>query len=116
MLVAAWSGVWLTRGGAVPRRWALWVFAAMTFVGWIATLAGWLVTEMGRQPWLVTGVLRTADAVGPVSEASLGSSLTSYILTYTLMLISYIVVLTHIAGKGAELPREPGTAGQAQAA
>jgi cytochrome d ubiquinol oxidase subunit I len=116
MLVAAWSGVWLTRGGAVPRRWALWAFAAMTFVGWIATLAGWLVTEMGRQPWLVTGILRTADAVGPVSEASLGSSLTSYILTYTLMLISYIVVLTHIAGKGAELPLEPGTAGHAQPA
>jgi len=116
MLVAAWSGVWLTRGGAVPKRWTLWVFAAMTFVGWIATLAGWLVTEMGRQPWLVTGVLRTADAVGPVSEASLGSSLTSYILTYTLMLISYIVVLTHIAGKGTELPLEPGTARQAQPA
>jgi len=116
MLVAAWSGVWLTRGGAVPGRWVLWMFAAMTFVGWIATLAGWLVTEMGRQPWLVTGVLRTADAVGPVSEASLGSSLTSYILTYTLMLISYIVVLTHIAGKGAELPLAPGTAGQAQPA
>ncbi|HYS12443.1 MAG TPA: cytochrome ubiquinol oxidase subunit I, partial [Burkholderiaceae bacterium] len=103
MLLAAWTGLWLTRRGAVPARWALWGFAALTFVGWIATLAGWLVTEIGRQPWLVTGVLRTADAVGPVSEASLGSSLTSYILTYTLMLISYIVVLTHLAGKGAEV-------------
>ena len=103
MVVASWTGLWLTRRGAAVPRWALWGFAALTFVGWIATLAGWLVTEIGRQPWLVTGVLRTADAVGPVSEASLGSSLTSYILTYTLMLISYIVVLTHLAGKGAEV-------------
>jgi cytochrome d ubiquinol oxidase subunit I len=114
MLFAAWAGVWLSRRGAVPPRWALWGFAAMTFVGWVATLAGWLVTEVGRQPWLVTGILRTADAVGPVSEASLGSSLTSYILTYTLMLISYIVVLTHLAGKGADKPTEPGTTGRAQ--
>jgi cytochrome d ubiquinol oxidase subunit I len=106
MLCAAWAGVWLSRRGAVPPRWALWGFAAMTFVGWVATLAGWLVTEIGRQPWLVTGVLRTADAVGPVAEASLGSSLTTYILTYTLMLVSYIVVLTHLAGKGAETPAE----------
>lgn len=112
MLLAAWAGLWLTRRGAVPRRWVLWIFAAMTFAGWVATLAGWLVTEIGRQPWLVTGVLRTADAVGPVSEASLGSSLTSYILTYTLMLISYIVVLTHLAGKGAEKPLEPGTSSE----
>src|SRR5262245_9669559 len=103
MLLAAWAGVWLTRRGALPPRWALWGFAALTFVGWVATLAGWLVTEIGRQHWLVTGVLRTADAVGPVREASLGSSLTSYILIYTLMLISYIVVLTHLAGKGAEV-------------
>ena len=90
----------------------LWIFAAFTFSGWVATLAGWLVTEIGRQPWLVTGVLRTADAVGPVSEAQLGASLTGYILTYSLMLISYIVVLTHLAGKGAEKPLEPGTSSE----
>jgi cytochrome d ubiquinol oxidase subunit I len=102
MLLAAWAGVWLTRRGAVVPRWALWGFAALTFVGWVATLAGWLVTEIGRQPWLVTGILRTADAVGPVAEASLGSSLTSYVLTYALMLLSYVVVLTHLAGKGVE--------------
>jgi cytochrome d ubiquinol oxidase subunit I len=101
MLVAGWAGVWLTRRGAVPPRWALWGYAAFTFAGWVATLAGWLVTEIGRQPWLVTGVLRTNEAVGPVSGAALGASLTSYLVTYGLMLLSYIVVLTHLAGKGA---------------
>ena len=45
-------------------RWLLWAFAGFTFSGWVATLAGWMVTEIGRQPWLVTGILRTADAVG----------------------------------------------------
>ena len=101
MIALAWFGLWATRGGAVPARWLLWVFAAFTFSGWIALEAGWLVTEIGRQPWLVTGVLRTADAVGPATGAQLGASLTAYIITYTLMLIAYMVVLTHMAGKGS---------------
>ena len=101
MLVLAWTGVWITRRGALPPRWLLWTYAAFTFAGWIATLSGWLVTEIGRQPWLVTGVLRTADAVGKASGPLLGASLTAYIVTYAAMLIAYMVVLTHLAGKGA---------------
>jgi cytochrome d ubiquinol oxidase subunit I len=101
MLLAAWAGVWATRKAALPRRWMLWAFSGLTFAGWIATLAGWLVTEIGRQPWLVTGILKTADAAGAVSGAQLGASLTGYIITYTVMLIAYLVVLTHLAGKGA---------------
>jgi cytochrome d ubiquinol oxidase subunit I len=80
----------------------LWIFAGATFSGWIATLAGWLVTEIGRQPWLVTGVLRTAEAAGEVSEAQLGASLTGYLITYGIMLIAYIVVLSHLAGAGTD--------------
>ena len=102
MLALAWLGTWVTRGGKLPPRWVLWAFAGFTFAGWIATLAGWLVTEIGRQPWLVTGVLRTSEAVGRVAEASLGASLTGYLITYALMLVAYMVVLTHIAGKGAQ--------------
>ena len=101
MLLAAWTGVWATRRGMLPQRWMLWAFSGLTFAGWIATLAGWLVTEIGRQPWLVTGVLKTADAVGSAPGAALGASLTGYILTYAAMLIAYMVVLTHLAGKGA---------------
>src|SRR6266568_5081668 len=102
MLLAAWTGVWATRRGMLPPRWMLWAFAGFTFAGWIATLAGWLVTEIGRQPWLVTGVLRTVDAAGGASGAQLGASLTGYVITYTVMLVAYLVVLTHLAGKGAQ--------------
>lgn len=100
MLLLAWYGAWRLRRDAPPRA-LLWAFAAFTFSGWIATLAGWIVTEVGRQPWLVHGVLRTADAVGHISGAQLGASLTGYVLTYGLMLLAYFVVLTHMAGKGA---------------
>jgi len=102
MLALAWAGVWATRKGLLPSRRVLWVFAASTFLGWIATLAGWLVTEIGRQPWLVSGILKTADAAGGASGAELGASLTAYVLTYTVMLIAYFVVLTHLAGKGTQ--------------
>jgi cytochrome d ubiquinol oxidase subunit I len=100
MIALSWLGAWMTRRRALPPRWLLWAFAAFTFSGWIATVAGWLVTEIGRQPWLVTGVLLTADAAGPVSPARIGASFTGYVVTYAMMLIAYMVVLTHLAGKG----------------
>jgi cytochrome d ubiquinol oxidase subunit I len=102
MLALAWAGVWATRRGLLPSRRMLWAFAASTFIGWIATLAGWLVTEIGRQPWLVSGILRTAGAAGAASGAQIGVSLAGYIVTYTVMLVAYFVVLTHLAGKGTQ--------------
>ena len=113
MLVLAWFGAWFLRRGKTAPRWLLWTFAGFTFSGWVATLAGWIVTEVGRQPWLVTGLLATAEAVGPVSEGKLGASLTGYIATYALILVAYMVVLTHLAGKGGAhelLATAPGTA------
>jgi cytochrome d ubiquinol oxidase subunit I len=90
------------------------VLAAFTFSGWAATLCGWIVTEVGRQPWLVTGILRTAQAAGEVSGAELGASLSFYILTYVALFVAYMIVLTHLAGKGAETVRsEPTAAGLA---
>ncbi len=100
MLALAWFGAWWLRKRA-PPKWLLWAFAGMTFSGWVATLAGWIVTEIGRQPWLVTGILRTNEAVGRVGEAAIGASLTGYVLVYGVMLLAYIVTLTHMAGKGA---------------
>ena len=101
MLLLAWIGSFVLRKPQAPR-WLLWAFAGFTFAGWVATLAGWLVTEIGRQPWLVTGILYTEDAVGDITGGAVGASLTAYVLTYTVLLISYVVVLTHIAGKGSE--------------
>ena len=100
MLLLAWGGSYVLRK-ATPR-WLLWTFAGFTFSGWVATLAGWLVTEIGRQPWLVTGILYTADAVGEASGGQIGMSLAAYAFTYTVLLISYVIVLTHLARKGSK--------------
>jgi cytochrome bd-type quinol oxidase subunit 1 len=59
--------------------------------------------------------LRTKDAVGEISAAQLGASLTGYILTYSLLFIAYMVVLTHLAGKGADLKDPPPASSAAMA-
>ncbi|HEX6265407.1 MAG TPA: cytochrome ubiquinol oxidase subunit I [Burkholderiales bacterium] len=100
MLLLSWGGAYFLRRATPP--WLLWAFAGFTFSGWVATLAGWLVTEIGRQPWLVTGVLYTADAVGDASGGQVGMSLAAYVFTYAALLVSYVVVLTHLAGKGSQ--------------
>jgi cytochrome d ubiquinol oxidase subunit I len=100
MLLVSWTGAWQMRGGREPGP--IWLRAAvgMTFAGWFATLAGWYVTEIGRQPWLVYGVLRTADAAtrAPVPIAT---SLALYLLLYVGLIAAYISVLFHLAGKSA---------------
>src|SRR2546423_2830348 len=98
MLIVAWgSQLWLR----APPRWPLWTFSAFTFAGWIAALAGRPLAGIRRPPWLVTGILRTADAVGPAGGARLGASLTAYVLTYAALLLAYMVTLTHLFRQGS---------------
>jgi len=97
MLALAWWGAWrLWRGGA-PTRWMLRAFAAATFSGWVAVLAGWIVTEVGRQPFMVYGVLRVEQTVSSVPAGSIALSLAGYALVYALLLVAFILVLTQMA-------------------
>jgi cytochrome d ubiquinol oxidase subunit I len=99
MLAVSWLGAFLLRRGREPSRLLAWALALMTFSGWVATLAGWYVTEIGRQPWLVTGVLTTAEAAGPVPAGTIGASLAMYLVLYAVLLVSYIATLFHLAKK-----------------
>ena len=69
----------------------------MTFSGWLATLAGWYVTEIGRLPWLVSGVLSTRDAVTSIAPANVVLSLTLYSVLYAGLLVAYIHTLFYMA-------------------
>jgi cytochrome d ubiquinol oxidase subunit I len=100
MIAMAWAGAWfLWKRGTLPVL-MLRGFAAMAFAGWVATLAGWYVTEIGRQPWLVTGVLTTAQAAGPVPAMAIGSTLVTYLVLYVLLLGAYITTIYRLAKKG----------------
>ncbi|MCA3269445.1 MAG: cytochrome ubiquinol oxidase subunit I [Thalassospira sp.] len=99
MLAVSWLGcVYLYRRKALPAL-LLRVLVGMTFAGWVATLAGWYTTEIGRQPWLVHGVLRTVDAVSSVPSPMLATSLTLYLALYIGLIIAFISVVFHLARK-----------------
>ena len=108
MLLVAWAGAWVMRKGRDAPNWLARVLVGMTFSGWVATVAGWYVSEIGRQPWLVQGVLKTVDAVGPVAAGPIMTSLTAYLLLYSGLMMAYISVLFYLASQAAagHIPRE----------
>ncbi len=83
MIVAALYGAWLVwRGTAFTTRWYLHVAAHAWWTGFVAVIAGWVVTESGRQPWVVQGILRTADATSPVPGAHIAATLLMFVVVY----------------------------------
>jgi cytochrome bd ubiquinol oxidase subunit I len=103
MLLISWLGAWQLYKRGEPNPWLARGLVAMTFSGWVATLAGWYTTEIGRQPWLVTGVLRTADAVAPILTTQMvWTSLCMYLALYALLLLSFIYVLFYMARRAGE--------------
>ncbi|MEY4766255.1 MAG: hypothetical protein RI907_2928 [Pseudomonadota bacterium] len=111
-LTAAVGWWWLRRCGWQPAalpRWVLQALRAMSFSGWVATLAGWYVTEIGRQPYLVFGQLRTADLVTTTTPAShVALTLTGYLLMYALLIVAYVTVLRYMTEKPLSWPGQPG--------
>lgn len=117
MLLISWSAVWLMyrrrhrHEGLLPGhklaveglpRLYFWALAAMTFSGWVATLAGWYTTEIGRQPWLVHGIMTTDMAVADVPAPMVLSTLVVYLAVYAALLMAYIGVIVYLARKAAK--------------
>jgi cytochrome d ubiquinol oxidase subunit I len=81
-------------------RWFLWAAVGATFLPFIATTAGWVLTEMGRQPWIVQGLLKTADANSPsVSTTWLAISLALFVFLYVALLVLDIWLMRRYAGR-----------------
>jgi cytochrome bd ubiquinol oxidase subunit I len=104
MLAVSWLGVvllWRRGAERMPKLFLIGL-SGMTFIGWLATLAGWYTTEIGRQPWLVSGVLTTKAAVGPVAAPMVLTTLIAYLLIYLALMIAYMGVITYLARKAAK--------------
>ncbi|MFT4654748.1 MAG: cytochrome d ubiquinol oxidase subunit I [Kangiellaceae bacterium] len=102
IMVAWWCSFSLKRKGKLSSL-QLKVLISMTFSGWIATLAGWYVTEIGRQPYLVSGVLKTADAVTTIASENVLFTFVLYLSVYIILLIAYIKTLFLLARKSIEV-------------
>ncbi|RZI85895.1 MAG: cytochrome ubiquinol oxidase subunit I [Rubrivivax sp.] len=106
MLAFSWVGCYLYRrrawvADALPRP-LLWGLTAMTFSGWVATVAGWYTTEIGRQPFIVHGLLRTAEVASKTPSAMIGLTLAMYLTLYLLLIVAYIAVVKYMAEKPVE--------------
>jgi cytochrome bd ubiquinol oxidase subunit I len=117
MLAVSWIAavaLWRRPGVDGVNPWLLRGLVAMTFSGWLATLAGWYTTEIGRQPWLVHGVVTTAEAVADVPAPMVLGTLIVYLAIYAALIALYVGVIFHLARKAAKGetapdPRRPAT-------
>ena len=99
MLAVSWFGAWTLRRRGNIQPWLARVLVGMTFAGWVALIAGWYTTEIGRQPWLVQGVLTAADAASTVPAANIALTLVLYLSLYAVLLVAYVSVLFYLAKK-----------------
>jgi cytochrome d ubiquinol oxidase subunit I len=108
MLAFSWAGLWLYRrrgwaANTLPRP-LLWGLSAMTFSGWAATVAGWYVTEIGRQPFIVFGLLRVDEVASSVPSPMIALTLALYVTVYLALIIAYVGVVKDMAEKPVEMP------------
>ena len=104
MLAVSWLAAWQLNRKGEPARWLTAVLIGMTFAGWIATVAGWYVTEIGRQPYLVYGVLTTVEAASSVPSAMILSTFIMYLTLYLALTAAYISVVFFLA-RSAQYPK-----------
>lgn len=103
MIASALYGAFLWwRGTLFETRWFLWILSHGWWTGFVAVIAGWVVTESGRQPWLVQGILRTADATSPVPAASLLGTLALFVVCYGIVFWMGIYYINRLINKGPE--------------
>jgi cytochrome d ubiquinol oxidase subunit I len=112
MLLVAWWGAWLAwRGQLEHSRAFLRVAQWMAPSGFIAVLAGWTVTEVGRQPWTVYGLLRTADSLTPtITGTDVALSLAFYVVVYAIVYTAAGIYLLRLVRQGpaaAAAPPDP---------
>ena len=106
MLAVSWTGWWQLRPNSrrpEPSPLLTGALLAMAFSGWVAVLAGWYTTEIGRQPWLVYGLLTTAQAAGPVSAPTIALTLAIYVTLYLALAVAYVATVFRLARKVGEV-------------
>jgi len=87
-------------------RWFQYWCMALTPAGFIAVISGWFVTEVGRQPWVVQGLLRTDAAISPVQATSIAISLVAFIIVYVFVFGAGTYYILKLVAKGPETEDE----------
>jgi cytochrome d ubiquinol oxidase subunit I len=105
LLLAALGAYLLWRGRLFTTRWALWALMIAFPFTYIANIAGWVTAEAGRQPWIIWGLLRTADAASPARSVPAGTAiftLLGFAGLYLLIAVVYLLLIVRIVARGPE--------------
>ncbi len=102
LALAAWA--LRRRGRLYESKWFQRAALVMGPTGFISLLAGWVTTEVGRQPWVVYGVMRTSHAVSPLSTQQVGLSLLTFVIVYFLVFGTGIYYMLKLMKAGPALP------------
>jgi cytochrome bd ubiquinol oxidase subunit I len=93
--------LWLV-GRLYTSRWFLHAMMWTAPLGFVAVIAGWFVAEVGRQPWAVYGILRTADAVSPVPGGSVLTSIILFVLAYGVVFGAGLYYIAKLIRRGPD--------------
>jgi cytochrome D ubiquinol oxidase, subunit 1 len=105
-LVSLLGTIFSFRGTEIKKRWFLKLMPWMLLVAEVATACGWIMAEMGRQPFLIFGVMTTESGVSPNSGASVLFSLSVFCVLYTILGIAQYVLFKHMMNKKEVTVRE----------
>ncbi|WP_394225806.1 cytochrome ubiquinol oxidase subunit I [Pseudoalteromonas spongiae] len=103
MIAISWFATYTLKKRDQLPTWLMRILVGLTFSGWLATLAGWYVTEIGRQPYLVSGVLKVSDAATQIAPENVGFSLALYLTTYAILLVAYLHTVFLMARRAVEI-------------
>jgi cytochrome d ubiquinol oxidase subunit I len=102
------ASLWLRwRGQLYQQRWLSRIVVAMGPAALVALLAGWVTTEVGRQPYTVYGLLRTVDSMSPIGAPGVAVSLAAFVVVYLLVFGAGVTFMLRLMAK-PPLPGEPG--------
>ncbi len=102
ILVGLWSGFERLRGNLFEARWLQRLAVVMGPAGFVAVVAGWVVTEVGRQPWTIYGQLTTAASASPIETPAVATSLLVFIVVYFIVFGAGTFYLLRLMGKTPE--------------
>ena len=113
MLFIGLYGTWaMWRGRLTEQRWFQRLCMLSAPAGFIAIITGWIVAEVGRQPYTVYGLLRTVDSVSPVTASAVGTSLIVFVFVYTIVFGAGLFYILQLVRRGPGDTAEPPSAGK----
>ena len=110
MFVGLFGAFLMWRGTLRDQRWFLRTCMLAGPSGFVAVISGWIVAEVGRQPYTVYGLLRTVDSVSPVTAAAVETSLIVFVFVYTIIFGAGLYYILQLIRRGPEGPAQPPSA------